>query len=148
VEFALILPIIFVLTLGLIDGARAILLYNTVSNAAREGARFGIVLTDPSWGDQGLTKDCNKPGTYGPGQIAACLADPGLYRDTIVSQLMARSAALDPATTTIQLDAGAIREGWPTVVRVKVISHFTPVVFAALGRDGFDVMGASEMIMQ
>lgn len=42
-ELALILPILLVLFLGIIDFGRGIYLYNTVSNAAREGARVGIV---------------------------------------------------------------------------------------------------------
>lgn len=43
VEFALIAPIFFIVVLGLIDGTRAIFAYNTLANASREGARYGIV---------------------------------------------------------------------------------------------------------
>nr|MDA8218682.1 pilus assembly protein [Dehalococcoidales bacterium] len=89
VEFALILPLIVLLTAGLIDGARAILLYNTVSNAAREGARFGIVLSDPVWGDQTLSRNGNQAKEYTPADVAACLAD-GEDR-TIVDRVMQSS---------------------------------------------------------
>jgi Flp pilus assembly protein TadG len=43
VEFALIAPIFFIVVLGMIDGTRAIFAYNAISNASREGARYGIV---------------------------------------------------------------------------------------------------------
>lgn len=43
VEFALILPILLILLLGLIDVGRAVGAYNSVSNAARSGARVAIV---------------------------------------------------------------------------------------------------------
>ena len=48
VEFALILPLLLLLFFGIIEFGRAILAYNTIANAAREGARQGIV--DPNAG--------------------------------------------------------------------------------------------------
>ncbi len=43
VEFALVLPFILMLTIGVMDVARVVMIYNTISNAAREGARYGVV---------------------------------------------------------------------------------------------------------
>jgi Flp pilus assembly protein TadG len=43
VEFALVLPIFILLLVGIFDFGRAIYAYNTISNAAREGVRVGIV---------------------------------------------------------------------------------------------------------
>lgn len=43
VEFALVLPIFILLLVGIFDFGRAIYAYNTVSNAAREAVRVGIV---------------------------------------------------------------------------------------------------------
>ena len=43
VEFALILPIFILLLVGIFDFGRAIYAYNTISNAAREAVRVGIV---------------------------------------------------------------------------------------------------------
>jgi len=43
VEFALSLPIILLLFMAIFDFGRAIFAYNTVSNAARDGARVAIV---------------------------------------------------------------------------------------------------------
>jgi hypothetical protein len=43
VEFALILPILVLLLVGVFDFGRAVYAFNTVSNAARQGARLAIV---------------------------------------------------------------------------------------------------------
>jgi hypothetical protein len=43
VEFALVLPLLLLLFMGLFDFGRAVFAYNSLSNAAREGARVAIV---------------------------------------------------------------------------------------------------------
>jgi hypothetical protein len=43
VEFALVIPIVLLLIIGLFDLGRAVYAYNSVSNAARTGARVAIV---------------------------------------------------------------------------------------------------------
>jgi len=52
VEFAIVLPVLLLLTLGIIQFGILIWNYNTVSNAAREGARYAIVKpnADPASG--------------------------------------------------------------------------------------------------
>lgn len=46
VEFALVLPILLILMLGILDVGRAVAAYNSVSNGARSGARVAIVNQD------------------------------------------------------------------------------------------------------
>jgi hypothetical protein len=46
VEFALILPILLILLLGIVDFGRAVAAYNSVSNGARSGVRVAIVDQD------------------------------------------------------------------------------------------------------
>jgi hypothetical protein len=43
VEFALLLPIMLLLAVMLVDLGRAIYYYSVIFNAAREGARYGII---------------------------------------------------------------------------------------------------------
>jgi len=43
VEMALTMPVILLLLFGIIELGRAFLIYSEVSNAAREGARYGVV---------------------------------------------------------------------------------------------------------
>ena len=45
-EFAFVLPIFILVMVGLFDLGRAVFSYNTITNAAREGARLAIVNQD------------------------------------------------------------------------------------------------------
>lgn len=46
VEFALLLPVLIVLIMGVLDFARAFNVLQVVTNAAREGARAGVIPTN------------------------------------------------------------------------------------------------------
>jgi len=48
VEFALVLPILLILLLGVLDFGRAVAAYNAVSNGARSGARVAVVDQNPA----------------------------------------------------------------------------------------------------
>jgi Flp pilus assembly protein TadG len=50
VEFALILPLLLLVLIGIIDFGRALFVYSEVSNAAREAVRYAAVNSD----------DCNE----------------------------------------------------------------------------------------
>jgi hypothetical protein len=43
IEFALLAPVLMLMTLGLVDAARAVFDYNVISNSAREGAREAVL---------------------------------------------------------------------------------------------------------
>ena len=45
-EFAFVLPVFILVMVGLFDLGRAVFAYNTITNAAREGARLAIVNQD------------------------------------------------------------------------------------------------------
>jgi Flp pilus assembly protein TadG len=42
-EFALIIPVLFLILMGIFDMGRATFSYSALQNAAREGARFGVI---------------------------------------------------------------------------------------------------------
>jgi Flp pilus assembly protein TadG len=52
VEFALIIPILLLLLMGILDFSRAISAYNSVSNAARSAARVAVVDQNENMVDQ------------------------------------------------------------------------------------------------
>ena len=52
VEFALVLPLFLALIFGVLDFGRAIYALNTITNAAREGARYGIISPSDTSGIQ------------------------------------------------------------------------------------------------
>ncbi len=58
VEFALILPLMLLLISGIIEFGRMLSIYNSVSNAAREAARYGSVVGDPGNGATYYFLDC------------------------------------------------------------------------------------------
>jgi hypothetical protein len=69
VEFAIILSILLLLTLGLVDVGRAFFQYNAVSAAARYGARWGAVVggegaCQASTNTSSESDWCNQLGTY------------------------------------------------------------------------------------
>jgi Flp pilus assembly protein TadG len=47
VEFAILAPVFFLLLLGTIDLGRAVYIYNTISDAAREGTRAAVPFDNP-----------------------------------------------------------------------------------------------------
>lgn len=69
VEFALVLPIILLLFMAMFDFGRAIFAFNTVSNAARFGARVAIV-------DQNLTAGISNAAQAAADQATGLGLDP------------------------------------------------------------------------
>lgn len=57
VEFALLAPLIFALILGMMTGGLALSRKNSMTNAVREGARFGATLaSDDDWASNVVTR--------------------------------------------------------------------------------------------
>ena len=92
-EFALILPILLLLILGIIEGARIIWAFVTVQNAAREAARYGVT-------GQPFDEFAN-PWTLRPDRYAGCnpqFNDAGqlIYTPDLASPIP------DSATSTVR----------------------------------------------
>jgi len=75
VEFALVLPVLALLIFGIIQAGILVWNYNTVSNAAREGARAGIVMKSPQETPDPEMRKC--PGSQAI-VAAACALTTGL----------------------------------------------------------------------
>jgi Flp pilus assembly protein TadG len=56
-EFALTLPILIMLLLGIFDLGRAAIFYSLIYNAAREGARYGIIHPDDPAGIESVVRN-------------------------------------------------------------------------------------------
>ena len=56
VEYALVLPILLLLLLGIMEFGIGVFNYNTIANAAREGARYGIVHWRDGLDVEGITE--------------------------------------------------------------------------------------------
>jgi Flp pilus assembly protein TadG len=57
VEFALIIPVLFLILMGIFDMGRATYYISALHNAAREGARYGIIFPDDTEGIQDRAKE-------------------------------------------------------------------------------------------
>ena len=115
VEMALILPVLLLIFMGIIDFGRAIYAYNAVSNAAREGARLGIV-------DQRLTG-----GTYNAAVEAANQATVLGIDPTDPNQVLVTFPDPGGVCPTIAV-------GCPVSVRVQYqFSPLTPIIGRILG---------------
>jgi hypothetical protein len=124
------------------DMGRAVYAYNTISDCAREGARFGIVLTDEGWGDQDYDLPGNAVGTYAS-------ATPYLGTNTIVG----RTAVPRGVLSANDLKVGVFYNGDPETglkiqLKVTVEHTFRPLVAYIIGGANFPMKASSLMHVQ
>ena len=113
VEFALVLMIFMVVTLGLLDGLRVIFYYSQIQEAAREGARWGAVevgrmsdSTTKPWGDFSAVGNAptSPTTTYCPSctyTVAGSRKLPDGVTNTIVGAVTVATTAVDLRQATV-----------------------------------------------
>lgn len=124
VEFALILPVMLLLILGVIEGGRMMAIFSSVSNASRQAARYGSVtgFTNGGSGTQ-FYKDCD--GIVATAQRSSPLQPLGvsnisIYYDDGDGTVL---GTCDPATDTV---TATIPNGSRIVV--KIVTTYTVLV--------------------
>ncbi len=111
VEFALILPLLVLILMGVFDFGRAFFAYNAISGGAREGARYGVIHPTARDGD-GLPP-------YDP--------------DTIEERAVAQTFILDMDEVDVQVTGGTGR-GQPLTVNVTYDFYaITPLIGDIIG---------------
>jgi len=106
VEFAIVLSCLLLLITGIMDFGHAFFLKQIVTNASREGARYGVVYQEPRLSVSKITD-----------QVNIYLNSAGLT---------------DPSTTTVVVDPGTGAAGTQLIVTVNstktwwVINRFVP----------------------
>ena len=156
VEFALIIPVFFVILFGLLDLGAFVYSDSVMSQAAREGARVGS--TQAAW--IGVTST-TEPGCANNAPV--CPANPAAMVTNITNAIWNASAGLRaPTTVYVRCDpAGAApAAGWTTVnnctsnntagnlVSVRILYTFnplTPVGRTALGTPSLS--GSATMVI-
>lgn len=118
VEFALLLPVLLVILLGLLDFGRAVFAYNSVSEAARNGSRVAIV--NQTLGDICLVAASRAAGLGLPTTCAAN-GNPG------TQGVWVTNAATGTATSCTALNC---RQSVKVTYQFRAI---TPVIGAILG---------------
>jgi hypothetical protein len=126
VEFALVFPVVILMLVGLFDLGRAVFAYNTVTNAAREGARLAIVNQDKALIIQraeslAFTAEQNLSAANHIGFYAASRDLTGLDPE-------------DPLPAEDCLSSGSLSIGCQAVVRYETrYQAITPIIGALVG---------------
>jgi Flp pilus assembly protein TadG len=172
VEFALVLVVFMLVTVGLLDGLRVIFYYSQIQEAARQGARWGAVqvaravTSDGSqtvggtFGVQG-----NEPGMYcdlaPPSscnyslQNSLVLSSTNPITPTIVGATIRAANAVSLSQATITIDTGIpttaeISQTDPlftnSAVTVTVSYPFKPLLGMVFGGVSIPLKGSSSML--
>ncbi len=125
VEYALLLPFMLMLIMGIFDLGRVTFLYSTITNISREGARYGVVhqcetaeviaaAKDKSIGiDPGdlifnviwNPADCSYPDPTGSGTVTVSVSFDFLPLTPFITNILGGSSSVNlDATTTMYLE--------------------------------------------
>lgn len=130
VEFALALPLIVLLVFGAIDLGRAVYAYNTIANAARDGARVAAVnqiLTSPDCLENKPVEDPLNPHW----SISQCAVASAVSLDVPASAVTVSYAA--PSGTSVTCSP-TLNLGCIATVSVTYTYHpITPIVANLVG---------------
>lgn len=118
-EFALVLPVLVFLLLGLFDLSRAIYAYNTLSNASATGARVAIV-------NQTVTSGSPCSATQ---SIKRCAAEQAVSLGIQSSAVTVRFLKADKSGTCTTIQLGCLAE----VTVPYTFQPITPVIAGIVG---------------
>jgi len=120
-EFALVIPVFLLVMIALFDLGRAVFAYNTLTNAAREGARLAIVNQDTGSVEQRVQET----------SFGATIANVGNVADPVVAFYKEDPNLNDPTTnprcTTLATGCVAVvtaRHSWRAI---------TPIIGSIIG---------------
>lgn len=122
VEFALVIPVFFMLMFGLIDLGHFVYVSNALNQAAREAARVGSVV--------GYTEDCS-----GVTSRAQCIQQVAIGRMAgAPAPTVASGCSRIDGTGTVTVGADSCRAGDQLTVRLTTpYSMYTPVIAQIVG---------------
>ena len=141
IEFALALPLLAILVLGAVDIGRAYSLATRLTNAAREGARFGQYAPE----QVATTGVCTAPDSI---TWMASHEDGSNSWTVNVDKMVGTSATALSGCRTMQDPAATIRPG--DHIRVRVSTSFailTPLVGQLIGNQ-VTMTGSQEVVVQ
>jgi Flp pilus assembly protein TadG len=132
VELALVLPVFLMMLFGIIDGARLVVGYNTVSQAAREGARRAVVQAPfiGKMGAQCTAPVCPSVTAFRTNVVAAAssqaiIVGPILTENTFIACTSVASAPTGNWVTPNNNCSTANAAG--NVVSVRIVAGLTPI---------------------
>jgi len=126
VEYALILPFMLMLIIGIFDLGRVTFLYSTITNISREGARYGVVHqcateeevlaavrnksiginpNDLDFTISWVPVDCSDPNPPGSGTVTVSVSFDFLPLTPFIANILGGSSSVPmDATTTMYLE--------------------------------------------
>jgi Flp pilus assembly protein TadG len=134
VEFALGLPLLLVILIGLLEVGIAVMKYSIVSNVARDGARYAATMTGIDTARWKLDCNIGQVGTGRTYAVAACPPDASLP-ETVVAYVARKAVGLDSdqirVTITYEEDMNGFNRGRPISVKVDyahqlMLGRFAP----------------------
>ena len=136
VEFALILPILLLVLVGMLEFGRILFIYVNVSNAAREGARYGIVHPNDLGGIQNHVTEYltlvpavapDVSYDHGPGTSSFTDGSGVTVGDRVGVRIEYTLEALTPLMQPFMSDGLDLRtESWRTIQYVRTGATSTP----------------------
>jgi Flp pilus assembly protein TadG len=130
VEFALIAPFFLALLFGVLDVGRAIITYNVVSNAAREGARYAAIHQLDSSGNCSTASGAQVTAIQ-----TAALATTGPFANNITVSV-ATACGQDPANTLF----------YPThYYKIRASYTFQPYTAAVIGLGPYNLVASAKV---
>ena len=141
VEFAVLTPILLLIVMGIVDLGRAVYYKNSLENAAREGARAGIVMNINGT----LRDDGNLP--LEPVTVYESI-QPYQGTNTIVGRAARHLAGLDLNRTKVEVSANSgILGGGSFPLKVRVEYLYTPAS-SILGVPDINLVAESTMLIE
>jgi Flp pilus assembly protein TadG len=131
VEFALVLPLLLVLVLGAIDWGYFFYVEEVVTNAAREGARAGCVISDGAASNS--TAVARATGYLSAAGLSAAECDPsgGFGTTKCCIQVPPPSSVFATDTTTVQVLVTCRGGSVTGFTGVPPLSYFLPATTRA-----------------
>jgi hypothetical protein len=153
VEFALVLPVLVLLLTGFFDLGRVVLAHDSLSNAAREAARYAVVHGGS------IQNDCpvgplSADWTTGPPAATASCPHPSPSKESIYQEARDFASATGNDVTvevcygsgcTGNTDTATNARGTPVTVTVHTTVHMAAAGMLGLG--SFDVTASSTMLV-
>ncbi len=144
VEFTLVLPLLFILVMGLFDIGRAVFYYAVINTAAREGTRYAVV--QPNCDYLSNPGDCD--GYYLDSYPLNCVNAQSTANQNICDEIQAKLFDItELSNSTITINHSASGTDDATIVSVDIDILFEPVTPGLSLMGDLQLHANSQMIM-
>jgi hypothetical protein len=146
VEFALILPVLALLVMGMVDFGRAFYVYEAITNAAREGARFCSLYPGASSATSPPSGVWKRVVTSGSSPDTAELGGRIVAADVTLEVWVTPAGVVPSGSAQDPLSCGPGSDGKDVTVRVTArFSAITPLISRVWGGGPLSIRSRATM---